>query len=239
MTVMTHSAIPRAGTVPRGRSTSVRWLRAVAVQRSRTLAHHIVIAADPVIGIGLATLAGRHVEVGIVPGEAALDATRDPEPPDALVLATPDPTDVLDRLRHERPGFPCLAVTAGRIETAGLAALRAGAVGVVALADAVDTFGPALAAVLRGDPHIPPKLGAALTRRLGRPADPNALSARERQVVLAVVSGQTPAEIARTLALARETVATYRRRALVKLALRTDADLTRHALREGWLPLDG
>ena len=48
-----------------------------------------------------------------------------------------------------------------------------------------------------------------------------------------IASGKTREEIAAALAVSPKTVTTYRLRVLEKLGLRTDADLTRFALKRG------
>lgn len=59
------------------------------------------------------------------------------------------------------------------------------------------------------------------------------LSAREREVLQLIADGMSTKEIATTLDIATSTVETHRRQLMDKLNLRTVAELTKFALREG------
>ena len=59
------------------------------------------------------------------------------------------------------------------------------------------------------------------------------LSRRERQILQAVVEGQSSADIARMLSLSRKTVETYRQRVMSKLGVPDFAALIRFALHHG------
>ena len=56
------------------------------------------------------------------------------------------------------------------------------------------------------------------------------LSDREFHVLRALAAGKTAKEVAHDLSISIKTVSTYRTRVLEKLALKTNADLTRYAL---------
>lgn len=59
------------------------------------------------------------------------------------------------------------------------------------------------------------------------------LTARESSIVRCIASGMRTAEIAAVLGIAGATVETHRKNIKVKLGLRTIAELTQYALREG------
>ena len=77
--------------------------------------------------------------------------------------------------------------------------------------------------------------------RSARSSDPQAgadaakLSPREREIMLRLVAGQRPKEIAHELELSIKTVATHRHRLLRKLGLADNRALYRYALRHGLL----
>jgi DNA-binding NarL/FixJ family response regulator len=48
-----------------------------------------------------------------------------------------------------------------------------------------------------------------------------------------IASGKTVTEIASTLSLSNKTISTYRRRILDKMDMRTNAELTHYAIRNG------
>lgn len=64
------------------------------------------------------------------------------------------------------------------------------------------------------------------------------LSAREREVLQLIAEGMSTKEIATALDIATSTVETHRRQLMDKLDLRTVAELTKYALREGLTSLD-
>lgn len=71
-----------------------------------------------------------------------------------------------------------------------------------------------------------------------RTAPEKPLSAREREVVQLIAEGKSSKEIAAILQIAVPTVDTYRRQIMEKLNLRTIAELTKYAIREGLTSAD-
>ncbi|HEX8617412.1 MAG TPA: LuxR C-terminal-related transcriptional regulator, partial [Thermoanaerobaculia bacterium] len=65
----------------------------------------------------------------------------------------------------------------------------------------------------------------------------NRLASREREVITLLLEGQRPKEIALLLDISEKTVATHRRRALVKLNVEDDFTLFRFAVRHGLLQI--
>ncbi len=65
----------------------------------------------------------------------------------------------------------------------------------------------------------------------------NALTAREREVLILIAEGLSNKEIARKLGVSVRTVETHRERVMRKLSIRTVAGLTRHAIAEGIVKL--
>jgi DNA-binding NarL/FixJ family response regulator len=59
------------------------------------------------------------------------------------------------------------------------------------------------------------------------------LSNREFEVLCSIASGKTVNEIAAKLSLSNKTISTYRRRILDKMEMRTNAELTHYAIRNG------
>jgi two-component system NarL family response regulator len=70
------------------------------------------------------------------------------------------------------------------------------------------------------------------------PSAMNKLGSRERQVLQMIAEGRTSGEVAARLHIATNTVDTHRRNIMRKLNLRTVADLTKYAIREGLTGLD-
>jgi DNA-binding NarL/FixJ family response regulator len=64
------------------------------------------------------------------------------------------------------------------------------------------------------------------------------LTAREREVLHLAAEGHTNAEIADRLSISSRTVETHRANMMRKLALRSQTDLIRYALRRGIIPME-
>ena len=67
---------------------------------------------------------------------------------------------------------------------------------------------------------------------------PSPLSPRERQVLKLLAEGKTTSQIAAALFISIKTVETHRRKIIQKLNLRSVAELTKYAIREGLTTLD-
>ena len=102
----------------------------------------------------------------------------------------------------------------------------------------------AIRTVRGGDVYLSPKACTVLVEdylRLlgGENADgANPLSEREREVLALLVKGRNAKQIADALAISKNTVDTHRRRIMDKLGCDSMAELTRYAIREGFLTLD-
>ena len=68
--------------------------------------------------------------------------------------------------------------------------------------------------------------------------EPATLSRREREVLQLLAEGGSTAQIAERLHLSVKTVETHRKRIMDKLDLRSVAELTKYAIREGITALD-
>lgn len=123
-------------------------------------------------------------------------------------------------------------------------ALREGASGYVLKRAADSELIAAIRAVMRGEVYVHPSLTRSLLEDLlpsdhTDSADPwDALSDREREVLLLVARGHTSAKIAENLSLSSKTVETYRARGMEKLGLRSRAALVQFVLSHNLLSRD-
>jgi DNA-binding NarL/FixJ family response regulator len=83
------------------------------------------------------------------------------------------------------------------------------------------------------DSAIPPS-----SRRCPSSLVQKALSPREREVLRLIAEGQSSKDIALSLDIAVTTVETHRRQLMAKLNIRTIAELTKYAIREGLTSLE-
>jgi two-component system invasion response regulator UvrY len=145
----------------------------------------------------------------------------------------------LDILRHIQSGFPAVRVLvlSGLPEQQyALSVLRGGASGYLAKDSAPEQLLKAIHTVLGGRRSVSPEVAELLVAGLDKDPDQPQharLSGREFQVFSKLAAGRTVSEIAAELLLSVKTVSTYRNRVLEKMGLRTNADLTSYALRNG------
>jgi DNA-binding NarL/FixJ family response regulator len=119
-----------------------------------------------------------------------------------------------------------------------LESVRAGANGYLLKDTAATELRSAIRAICRGESYFSPPIAGRLRDALrGEPTTPagslDQLTAREREVLLGVVRGQTNKEIATDLGISHRTVETHRESLMKKLQIRTVAELTRFALAAG------
>jgi DNA-binding NarL/FixJ family response regulator len=134
--------------------------------------------------------------------------------------------------------------------------LAAGAAGYLLKSSAAEELLEAVQAIASGQPYISPRVTAMLTPAAAEVAQSvaqagaassapppssrlrRALSAREREVLQLLAEGYSSKEIAARLQVATTTVESHRRQITDKLKLRTIAELTKYAIREGLTPLE-
>ncbi len=127
-------------------------------------------------------------------------------------------------------GIPVVALLSDPRPRDVRSAIEGGARGVLAKTAGPDELVDALRAVAAGQRAIAQELAATL----GADDDPlGDLSHREREVLRLIALGHTTPEIAGLLDISTRTVESHRHHILVKLDLRTRADLVRYALQRG------
>ncbi len=188
------------------------------------------------------------VVVGEASGGAQVLALLEELKPDLILLDLSMPglggLEMLPLIRKTVPQVRILILTMHDDESYLRQALRDGAAGYV-LKRAADTeLLSAIRAVMRGEIYVHPSMTRALLDDIlltvgGEPASPwDALSERERDVLLRVARGHTSARIADQLSLSPKTVDTYRARGMEKLGLRSRAALVQFALAHNLLSKD-
>lgn len=144
--------------------------------------------------------------------------------------------ETLSEIRKRRPELPVLILSMHSEEQFAIRAIKAGASGYLTKNNAVTELIPAIRRVLSGKKYVSPALAEVLAGLIesgeGRPPH-EVLSDREYHVVCAIASGKSVSEIAGAMSLSVKTVSTYRGRALEKMNMHTNAELTRYAIRNG------
>jgi DNA-binding NarL/FixJ family response regulator len=147
--------------------------------------------------------------------------------------------DATKRMVLELPGTKVLGLSMNADRRYVIAMLEAGAVGYLLKNSASEELLNALEAVVRGETYLSSAItGTVVARALqGSPttrlSEERPLTVREREVLQLVAEGKSSKEIGVILHIAVPTVETHRRQIVEKLNLRTIAELTKYAIREG------
>jgi len=204
----------------------------------------ILMADDhPIVRRGLRQILSEDPDITEI-GEAttAMDVARmlRQGPWDAVILDVnlPDRSglDILREIRERTPSLPVLILSMHPEDQFAVRVLKAGASGYLNKDSAPDELLKAVRRILSGGRYISPtlaeQLAVALTDNSDKPPHER-LSDREYLVLCRIASGRTVTEIAEELQLSVKTISTYRTRVLEKMALRTSAELTSYAVRNG------
>jgi two-component system, NarL family, invasion response regulator UvrY len=154
-----------------------------------------------------------------------------------LDLTLPDKSgfDVLTELRMLETAPLVIVLTWHTEPSYAARAIAAGAHGYLTKSVEPDQLLAAIRAVSRGEQVIPPGVEQLLATGDGHPA--SALTAREQQVMEMLGRGLTNREIAEHLEISIKTVDTHRGHVLKKLGLRNNSELTRFAVKHGYVSL--
>jgi len=155
-----------------------------------------------------------------------------------LDIAMPGKTglEALPEIRKRCPGLPVLILSMHSEELFAIRAIKAGANGYLTKNSGCTDLVRAIRRILAGKKYVSPALAEVLANAVeaGSERPPHeALSDREYHVVCRIASGKSVSEIAEETALSVKTISTYRTRALEKMHMRTNAELTRYAIRSG------
>ena len=143
--------------------------------------------------------------------------------------------EVLTELKQLRPRMPVLILSMHAEEQYAVRAFKAGASGYINKASSGEELRSAILKIIKGGQYVGPSLAEKIVLQLSQPGKvPHEnLSNREFEVLCSIASGKTVNEIASKLSLINKTISTYRRRILDKMEMRTNAELTHYAIRNG------
>jgi DNA-binding NarL/FixJ family response regulator len=152
-----------------------------------------------------------------------------------LLMPGSSGVDLIGRVRAAHRDVPVLVLTMHADPHLARRALEAGALGYLTKDCSSELLMDAIHRVAAGHGYVDPSLSALLIRPdLAVAAEPiEQLSARERQVLLALVQGKGVSDIASDLHLATNTVSTYKARLMEKLGQGSMSELVRFAVRHG------
>ncbi len=208
---------------------------------TRTKRNLLIADAHPLIREGLKSILAREVDLSVYAeagdGAELMEKAGDPEV-DVLVTEAELPGDFsvdrLSDLKRRRAALRILVLSRFPEHVYGVRAIKAGADGFVSKDCLPETLVSAIRRVAAGQKYISEAVTDQLVAFFGRPLDRPlhaALSNREYQVMCMMASGKRMKDIAWELCLSVKTINTYRARILGKMALQTNADIIRYALR--------
>jgi len=155
-----------------------------------------------------------------------------------LDISLPDRNgiEVLKQIKKDKPDLAVLMLSMHREDQYAIRALKAGAAGYLTKQSAPRELVTAIRQVAGGQKYVSAALAQTLASQVGADHDTPAhetLSDREYQTLTLIASGRTVTEIAQELSLSVKTISEYRARLLVKMKLKTSAELTTYAIRNG------
>jgi DNA-binding NarL/FixJ family response regulator len=141
--------------------------------------------------------------------------------------------DALHQIKQQLPKLPVLVLSIHPEEQYAIRVLKAGAAGYLSKDVASEELVGAIQRVLLGKKYISPSVAEKLASTFDLDDDRHPheqLSDREFDVLKLIAVGKSITEIAQMLSLSPTTISTYRSRILMKLGLKTNADIILYAL---------
>jgi two-component system, NarL family, invasion response regulator UvrY len=155
-----------------------------------------------------------------------------------LDISMPDKNgvDTLHDLKHVAPDLPVLILSGYSEAQYALNLMRSGCKGYLSKDADVDEIIKAIRTIANGKRYISAELADLMSEQLSHPSEKQLhenLSAREFQVFFKLAGGISATEIGTELNISVKTVSTYRSRILEKMSIKTNADLTYYAIKNG------
>ena len=208
------------------------------------MAIRVLIADDhSVVREGLRRFLGRDPELAVV-GEAsdgaeAVELARRLRPDVVLMdllMPVMDGIAATSAIRKELPEIEVVALTSVLESAAVIGAVKAGAIGYLLKDIRAAELRRAIKAAAAGQVQLTPQASAYLMREVRTPEAKEALTERERGVLLLLAQGYSNKEIGRNLQIAEDTVKTHIKHILAKLGVQSRTQAVLGAMRLGLVP---
>jgi DNA-binding NarL/FixJ family response regulator len=203
----------------------------------------LIVDDHPIFRFGLAGLITEQTRLEVC-GHAdsaplALDAMRRLKPDIVLVdlsLRGTNGIELIKLMKAEEPDLPVLVISMHNEAVFGMRALKAGALGYVMKAEAMNHVAEAIFKVLQGKIYVSPEFAEKLIFKAvqsteagaGSPVD--ALSDRELEVLQQLGRGGSTRSIAEALHLSVKTIETHRAHIKEKLGLQDSEEMVKFAI---------
>ena len=172
--------------------------------------------------------------------------------PDMIIMdvAMPDLNglEAMRQILSNNPHIKVIALSMHADKRYVTGMLSSGASGYILKHCAFEELVHAIRIVLSNQVYLSPTIAGIVVKELAQSksrrarqsisASPQTLTSREREVLQLIAEGHSAREIALRLHLSVKTVETHRRQMMEKLEIRSIADLTKFAIREGLTTLD-
>ncbi len=155
-----------------------------------------------------------------------------------LDLAFPDGNglEILKQVKKDYSTVPVLILSMYPEDQYAVRTIRAGASGYLSKESAPEELVAAMQKILAGGEYISASVAEELVHYARQEDDQplhKTLSDREYQVLCLIASGKQLKDISSELSLSPKTVSTYRSRLLIKMKMKSNAELTHYAIQNG------
>jgi two-component system response regulator NreC len=208
----------------------------------------LVVDDQEIVRQGIIALLEGHDVVEVVgeasDGREAIAQAKEVRPDVVLMDISMPRMDGIEASRHiheSHPEIRILMLTVHKDDEKVLSSFKAGAAGYLPKGGTVSELVSAIESVYCGDYFVHPSVAKAFTDGswLQSGDDPyDRLTEREREVLKLTTSGWTNREIANSMQIGLNTVATLRTRIMGKLRINNRFDLVKYAVRKGIISID-
>ncbi len=154
-----------------------------------------------------------------------------------LLMPGVDGIEATRQISERRPQARILVLTSFAADNKVFPAIKAGALGYLLKDSSPDDLVRAIRQVHRGEPSLHPVIARKLLQEIARPAErepaPEALTAREMEVLRLIAEGLSNQDIADRIMVSESTVRAHVSRILGKLHLASRTQAALYAVREG------
>jgi NarL family two-component system response regulator LiaR len=174
-------------------------------------------------------------------GEEALHLARDLQPDVVLMdvlMPVMDGIAATEKIKAEMPGVEVVALTSVLDDGAVTGAVRAGAMGYLLKNTKPRELCRAIKGAAAGQVQLDPEAAAKLMREMRAPERPEALTARETEVLKLLARGKANKQIARELFVEEKTVKAHVSGILRKLGMSSRTQAALYAVRTGLVSMD-